>query len=143
MTQQTSEDTNAAILAAEETVQRIAQELQRMKTAADLLENAGERSLQLQGSVETLVSEIGALVELSRRIMGGLNQLDLNHAVADLQGVLMQRLDGLSTEIAGNVREQVKAKDDQMLRTLAAIQSEISQLKPLAERAANRKGFHL
>ena len=143
MTQQTSEDTNAAILAAEETVQRIAQELQRMKTAADLLENAGERSLQLQGSVETLVSEIGALVELSRRIMGGLNQLDLNHAVADLQGVLMQRLDGLSAEIAGNVREQVKAKDDQMLRTLAAIQSEISQLKPLAERAANRKGFHL
>ena len=143
MTQQTSEDTNAAILAAEETVQRIAQELQRMKTAADLLENAGERSLQLQGSVETLVSEIGALVELSRRIMGGLNQLDLNHAVADLQEVLMQRLDGLSAEIAGNVREQVKAKDDQMLRTLAAIQSEISQLKPLAERAANRKGFHL
>ena len=143
MTQQTADDTNAAILAAEETVQRIAQELQRMKTAADLLENAGERSLQLQGSVETLVSEIGALVELSRRIMGGLNQLDLNHAVADLQGVLMQRLDGLSAEIAGNVREQVKAKDDQMLRTLAAIQSEISQLKPLAERAANRKGFHL
>ena len=70
MTQQTSEDTNAAILAAEQTVQRIAQELLRMKTAADLLENAGERSLQLQGSVETLVSEIGALVELSRRIMG-------------------------------------------------------------------------
>ena len=114
-----------------------------MKTAADLLENADERSLQLQGSVETLVSEIGALVELSRRIMGGLNQLDLNHAVADLQGVLMQRLDGLRTEIAGSVAEQIKAKDDQVLRTLAAIQFEISQLKPLAERAANRKGFHL
>ena len=94
MTQQTSEDTSAAILAAEETVQRIAQELQRMKTAADLLENAGEQSLQLQGSVETLVTEIGALIELSRRIMDGLNQLDVNHAVADLQGVLMQRLDG-------------------------------------------------
>ena len=53
MTQQTSEDTNAAILAAEETVQRIAQELLRMKTAADLLENAGERSLQLQAGLCT------------------------------------------------------------------------------------------
>ena len=143
MTQQTSEDTSAAILAAEETVQRIAQELQRMKTAADVLENAGERSLQLQASVETLVSEIGALVELSRRIMGGLNQLDVNHAVADLRGVLMQRLDGLSTEIAGNVGEQVKAKDDQVLSALSEIRADISQLKPLAERAANRKGLHL
>ena len=143
MTQQTSEDTNAAILAAEETVQRIAQELLRMKTAADLLENAGERSLQLQGSVETLVSEISTLVELSRRIMGGLNQLDVNHAVADLQGVLMQRLDGLSTEIAGNVGEQVKARDDQVLNALSEIRADIAQLKPLAERAANRKGLHL
>ena len=131
MTQQTSEDTSAAILAAEETVRRIAQELQRMKTAADLLESTGERSLQLQGSVETLVTEIGALVELSRHIMGGLNQLDVNHAVSDLQGALLQRLDGLGAEIAGRVVEPIRARDDQVLRKLAEIQTELSQIKPL------------
>ena len=141
MTQQTVDDMHETIVAAEETVRRISQELQRMKTAAELLESAGQQSLHLQGAVDGLVSEISALVELSGRIIAGLDQLDVNSMVTDLQMTLMQRLDGLGAEIGDRVGRQVKAKDDEMLRALAAIHTELSQIRPLAERAANRKGI--
>ena len=81
------------------------------------------------------------LREFTHRIMGGLNQLGVNHAVADLQGVLMQRMDRLGAEIAGNVVEQVRAKDDQVLRKLAEIQTETSQLKTLLRELLTTKGF--
>ena len=141
MTQHTADDMNATIVAAEETVRRISQELQHMKTAAELLESAGQQSLHLQGAVDGLVSEISALVELSGRIIAGLDQLDVNSVVTDLKMTLMQRLDGLGAEIGNRVGQQVKAKDDEMLRALAAIHTELSQIRPPAERAANRKGI--
>ena len=65
------------------------------------MDSAGQQSLHLQGAVDGLVSEISALVELSGRIIVGLNQLDVNRVVTDLKMTLIQRLDGLNQSQGG------------------------------------------
>ena len=99
MTQEVNDDMSAMIIAAEESILRISDELGRMKTAADLLEDAGQRSQLLQDAVDNLVIEIGSLVELSGRIIGAMNELEVNRLVEELRIALTQRMDGLGREI--------------------------------------------
>lgn len=99
MTLEANDDINATIKEAEDSIRRIAEELGRMKTAAELLDESGKRSLLLQDSVEKLVGEIGDLVELSGQVIGALQASEIRALVTEMRTVLSRRMDGLRTEL--------------------------------------------
>ena len=99
MTQDANEDISATIKEAENSIRRIAEELGRMKTAAELLDESGKRSQLLQDSVEKLVSEISSLVELSGQVIDSLNASEIRALVTEMQTVLSRRMDGLKKEL--------------------------------------------
>ena len=94
-----SEDIHATILEAEESILKIAEELGRMKSAAELLDESGKRSQMLQDAVENLVEEIGSLVKLSGRVVEALNASEVRAVVTEMGTVLSRRLDELRTEL--------------------------------------------
>jgi len=99
MTQDANDDFKATIKEAEESILRISEELGRMKTAAELLDESGKRSQMLQDAVENLVVEIGSLVELSGRVVETLNASEVRTLVTEMGTVLSRRLDELRTEL--------------------------------------------
>ena len=104
MSQEVNEDMSATILEAEESILRIAEELGRMKTAAEQLDEAGKRSQMLQDAVENLVFEIGSLVELSGRVIAALDSTEVRGLVTQMRTVLSRRMDGLRTELLENTK---------------------------------------
>ena len=126
MTQEMNDDVNAAILEAESSILRIADELGRMKTAAVQLNEAGKRSQLLQDAVENLVIEIGTLVESSGKVIDGLNSSELRGLVTETRTVLARRMDGLRTELLENTKsttERVSAElREAMLQHLDALE---------------------
>lgn len=94
-----SEDIHATILEAEESILKIAEELGRMKSAAEQLDEAGRRSQLLQDALESLVTEIGSLVELSGRVIEVLNASEVRALVTEMRTVLSRRMDDLRTEL--------------------------------------------
>ncbi len=99
MTHEVNDEIGDTILQAEENILRIAEELGRMKTASDQLDEAGKRFLLLQESVENLVFEIGTLVELSGRVFDTLDATEVRGLVTQMRTVLSHRMDGLRTEL--------------------------------------------
>ncbi|MCY3709386.1 MAG: hypothetical protein OXG26_10860 [Caldilineaceae bacterium] len=108
MTHEANDEISDTILQAEENILRIAEELRRMKTAAELLDEAGKRSLLLQEAVENLVFEIGTLVELSGRVIETLDASEVRGLVTQMRTVLSRRMDGLRTELLENTRATVE-----------------------------------
>ena len=102
MSHEANEDMSATILEAEESILRIAEELGRMKTAAEYLDDAGKRSQLLQDAVENLVTEIGSLVDLSGRVIDVLNASEIKGLITQMRTVLSHRIDGLRTELLAN-----------------------------------------
>ncbi len=99
MTQEMNDDINDTILEAEENILRISDELGRMKTAAELLNESGKRSQMLQDGVENLVTEISSLVELSGRVIESLKASEVRGLVTEMQTALARQMDGLRTEL--------------------------------------------
>lgn len=167
MTQDVNDDMSATIQAAEESILRISQELRRMKTAADLLEDAGQRSQLLHDAVESLVTEIGSLVGLSGRIIDTMNELEVDRLATELRATLIQCIDGLKSEVTADARtatERVGAElqtalsrrmdilssgitaktesaNDEMLKRLDGIDSQVAELRNMVNQLTNRKGF--
>lgn len=104
MTQEANDDINATIMEAEESILRIAEELGRMKTAAELLDESGKRSQLLQDALESLVTEIGSLVEVSGRVIDILDASEIRGLVTQMRTVLSRRMDGLRTELLENTK---------------------------------------
>ena len=99
-----NDDINATIIEAEESILRIAEELGRMKTAAELLDESGKRSQLLQDALESLVTEIGSLVEVSGRVIDILDASEIRGLVTQMRTVLSRRMDGLRTELLENTK---------------------------------------
>ncbi|MXY93581.1 MAG: hypothetical protein F4047_07415 [Caldilineaceae bacterium SB0670_bin_27] len=99
MTQEAKDGINATIEKAEESIHRITEELGKMKTAAELLDESGKRSQMLQDAVENLVEEIGSLVKLSGRVVEALNASEVRAVITEMGTVLSRRLDELRTEL--------------------------------------------
>lgn len=108
MTHEVNDEISDTILQAEENILRIAEELGRMKTAADQLDEAGKRSLMLQQAVENLVFEIGNLVELSGRVIDTLDATEVRGLVTQMRTVLSRRMDGLRTELLENTKSTIE-----------------------------------
>ena len=104
MTQEVNDEFNDTILQAEQNILRIAEELGRMKSAAEQMNEAGQRSQLLQDAVEKLVIEIGSLVELSGRVIEALNASEIRGLVTEMQTVISRRIDGLRTEMLENTK---------------------------------------
>ncbi|MCY4410313.1 MAG: hypothetical protein OXC27_07600 [Caldilineaceae bacterium] len=104
MTQEVNDEFNDTILQAEQNILRIAEELGRMKSAAEQLDEAGQRSQLLQDAVEKLVIEIGSLVELSGQVIDALNATEIRGLVTEMRTVLSRRIDGLRTEMLENTK---------------------------------------
>ena len=108
MAQEVNDDVNATILEAEENILRISEELGRIKTAAEQLEDATQRSQLLQDAVENLVMEIGTLVELSGRVIDALNASEIRGLVTEMRTILSRRMDGLRTELLENTKSSTE-----------------------------------
>ena len=119
MTREVNEDVDATILQAEEIILRISEELGRMKTAAELLDDAGQRTQLLQDSVENLVNEIGSLVELSGRVIDVLNATEIRGLVTEMRTILARRIDGLRTEMLANTKSATERVEAILQTTLA------------------------
>ena len=104
MTNMANDDIHSTILEAEESILRIAEELGRMKSAAEQLEEAGKRSQLLQDALESLISEIGSLVEVSGRVIDILDASEIRELVTQMRTVLSRRMDGLRTELLENTK---------------------------------------
>ncbi|MCZ0938012.1 MAG: hypothetical protein OXJ55_05215 [Caldilineaceae bacterium] len=167
MTQDINDDMSATIQAAEENILRISQELRRMKTAADLLEDAGQRSQQLHDAVESLVTEIGSLVGLSGRIIDAMNELEVDRLATELRATLIHCMDGLKSEVTADARsasERVGAElqialsrrmdllssgitaktesaNNRILKRLDEIDSQVKELRKVVDQQTKRKGI--
>ena len=167
MTQDVNDDISVTIQAAEENILRISQELSRMKTAADLLEDAGQRSQLLHDAVESLVTEIGSLVGLSGRIIDAMNQLEVDRLATELRATLIECIDGLKSEVTADARtatERVGAElqtalsrrmdilssgitaktesaNDEMLKRLDDIDTQVRELRNMVEQSTKKKGI--
>ena len=127
-----SDDINATILEAEENILRIAEELGRMKSAAEQLDEAGKRSQLLQDALESLVTEIGSLVEVSGRVIDILDASEIRGLVTQMRTVLSRRIDGLRTELLENTKTTTE-------RVGVELQTElIRRLDSLGEEIASR-----
>ena len=104
MTKEVNDEFTDTIEQAEQNISRIAEELGRMKSAAEQLDQAGQRSQLLQDAVEKLVIEIGSLVELSGQVIDALNATEIRGLVAEMRTVLSRRIDGLRTEMLENTK---------------------------------------
>ena len=104
MTQEENDGIGATIKEAEDTILRIAEELGRMKTASERLDEVGQRSQLLQDAVEKLVVEIASLVALSGQVIDALNATEIRGLVTEMRTVLSRRIDGLRTEMLENTK---------------------------------------
>ena len=144
MTQEVNDDINATILEAEETILRIAEELGRMKSAAEQLDEAGKRSQLLQDALENLVTEIGSLVELSGTVIEALNATEIRGLVTEMRTVLSRRIDGLRTELIENTQSSTERASAELQTVL--IQHMVSlgtEITSGTESATGRVGAEL
>ncbi len=167
MTKETSYDISATIQEAEESILRISEELRRMKTAADLLEESGKRSVRLQVAVEGLVVEIGTLVELSGQIVDTMKELEVGGLTSELRTTLIQCVEELKSEVTAEsksatervgseVQTALSQRMDQLIsglssKTLSAndavmdrldtLGEQIVELRQLVEQSSKRRGL--
>lgn len=154
MTHEVNEDISDTILQAEENILRIAEELGRMKTAAEQLDEAGKRSRLLLEEVDNLVIEIRTLVELSGRVINTLKATEVRGLVTQMRTVLSRRMDGLRTELLENTKstteqvraevvtanEQCMAANDAILKRLDDLSFQVAEVRDLAEKSSQQKG---
>ncbi len=154
MTHEANDDISDTILQAEESILRIAEELGRMKTATEQLDEAGKRSRLLQEAVENLVFEIGTLVELSGRVISALDATEVRGLVTQMRTVLSRRMDGLREELLENTKstaEQVRAEvvtaneqsmaaHDAILKRLDDLSFQVAEVRDLAENSSRQRG---
>ena len=139
MTHEVNNEISDTILQAEENILRIAEELSRMKTAAEQLDEAGKRSLLLQEAVENLVFEIGILVELSGRVIDTLDASEVRGLVKQMRTVLSRRMDGLRTELLENTKSTADRVAQELQTALVhRIESLENELTKRTETAANQ-----
>lgn len=134
-------DFDATLLELEATTRRIAGELTRMKNAADLLEDSGQRSVELGDSVGNLVVEIRTLVELAGRITDGLLHVDMEGMVSELKESVMQRLDGLEAGIKTEMVEPAQDRHLTVIHRLDSLESQLADMHDLMEQQSKRKGL--
>ena len=134
-------DFDATLLEVEATTRRIAGELARMKKAADLLEESGQRSIELGDSVGKLIVEIRTLVELAGRITDSLHHVDMEGVMSELKEALMQRLDGLEAGIKAEVAEPAQQRYLTVMYRLDALGSQMADMHDLMEQQSKRKGL--
>ena len=132
---------DATVLEVEATLRRIAGELARMKKAADLLEESGQRSIELGDSVGKLILEIRTLVELAGRITDSLHHVDMEGMVSELKEALMQRFDGLEAGIKSEVAEPAQDRHLTVMHRLDALGSQMADMYDLMEQQSKRKGL--
>ena len=130
-------DFDATLLEVEATTRRIAGELARMKGAADLLEESGQRSVELGDSVGHLIVEIRTLVELAGRITDGLLHVDMEGKVSELKEAVMQRFDALEAGVGAEAQDRHLT----VMQRLDALNSQMADMLDLMEQQSKRKGL--
>ena len=130
-------DFDATLLEVEATTRRIAGELARMKGAADLLEESGQRSVELGDSVGHLIVEIRTLVELAGRITDGLLHVDMEGKVSELKEAVMQRFDALEARVGAEAQDRHLT----VMQRLDALISQMADMLDLMEQQSKRKGL--
>ena len=112
-----------------------------MKKAADLLEESGQRSVELGDSVGNLVVEIRTLVELAGRITEGLLHVDMEGKVSELKEAVMQRFDALEAGVGAEAAELAQDRHLTVMQRLDALNSQMADLLDLMEEQSKRKGL--
>ena len=130
-------DFDATLLEVEATTRRIAGELARMKGAANLLEESGQRSVELGDSVGQLIVEIRTLVELAGRITEGLLHVDMEGKVSELKEAVMQRFDALEAGVGAEAQDRHLT----VMQRLDALNSQMADMLDLMEQQSKRKGL--
>ena len=144
MTQEVNDDINDTILEAEENISRISEELGRMKTAAELLDESGKRSQMLQDGVENLVTEISSLVELSGRVIESLKASEVRELVTEMQTALAHQMDGLRTELLENSKSSSEKAGSELQTVLIQHMDSLgTEITARNESAAGRAGAEL
>ena len=144
MTHEVNEDMSATILEAEESILRIAEELGRMKTAAEQLDEAGKRSQLLQDALENLVFEIESLVESCGRVIAALDSTEVRGLVTQMRTVLSRRMDGLRTELLENTKSTAERVGAELQTVLIQHMDSLgTEITARNESAAGRVGAEL
>ena len=73
------------ILEAEASIQKIAEELTRMRNAANLLENAQNQNESVLNTAETVISEIQNLITTFKEVVSNLSSLNINQRLSELE----------------------------------------------------------
>ena len=167
MKDESSHDMSSTIQAAEESILRISEELRRMKTAADLLEESGKRSVRLQVAVEGLVIEIGTLIEVSGLIIESMTELEVNGLASELRTTLVNCIEDLKSEVsaeANSTTERVglevqtnlsqrldnlvsgltsktESANDAVMKRLDTLGEQTTELRQMIEQSSKRKGL--
>jgi chromosome segregation ATPase len=88
------------ILTSEKVIRALIAELEQLKSARQVLEDAAERSQQLRYSSQTLVNEIGKLAGSAEEILERLKALNLDAQLANASRQLETKLRGFKDDIA-------------------------------------------
>lgn len=138
-----------------------------MKTAADLLEESGKRSVRLQVAVEGLVVEIGTLVELSGQIVDTMKELEVGGLASELRETLVRCVEDLKSEVTAEsqsttervgmevktalsqqidhlfsgISSKTLSANDEVLDRLDALGKQIVELRQLIEKSSRRRGL--
>lgn len=81
------------ILEAEASIQKIAEELTRMRNAANLLENAQNQNESVLNTAETVVSEIQILISTFKEVVSNLSSLNINQRLSELENQVKKLID--------------------------------------------------
>ena len=81
------------ILEAEASIQKIAEELSRMRNAASLLENAQHQNESVLNTAETVVSEIQILISTFKEVVSNLSSLNINQRLSELENQAQKLID--------------------------------------------------
>lgn len=167
MKDESSYDMSSTIQAAEESILRISEELRRMKTAADLLEESGKRSVRLQVAVEGLVIEIGTLIEVSGLIIESMTELEVNGLASELRTTLVNCIEDLKSEVSAEAKSttervglevqtnlsqrldnlvsgltsKTESANDAVMKRLDTLGEQTTELRQMIEQSSKRKGL--
>ncbi len=150
------------IVEAEESIQKIAGELKRLKNAATLLENSQEQNASVLTSAESVFIEIQRLVETFKGVVSNLSSLNINQRLLDIETRVKQieefnqkhsertsnafdkigsEIDQLQTstqEFANNATKSLSVSDDK-LEDIRGILNQSMQKRGLFSRLFSRK----
>ena len=130
-----------SLVEAEALVRGLVAELQRMRSAAELMEESGSRNQTLAVGLSELVPRLGELVGVVGKAVVALDDSSFSSLGRDLRSDVNERLDAMTMTLGDMVGARVDAGVGVLLEEIGLLRGEVAKVYEVAERGAGRKGL--